>query len=138
MSISKITLYILLSASLLFSCKKQDEEEIPYAPVSIVLYTNDPLLNKVATPGTWTYISGGVKGILLYRKSMGEFIAYERNSPYQPSKGCAVEVDNSNILVEDKCSGSKFLITDGSVSNGPATKGLKLYNTSFDGTVLNI
>lgn len=85
------------------------------------------------------YINGGVKGIIVYKKSTDEFMAFERCSPYQPDQECAVVVDTTNnIIVKDPCSDSRFLLTDGSVQQGPATQGLKKYYTSWDGNALII
>ncbi len=131
---------LLCVAMLQPSCKKEKQDLIPNAYVDIYIYSNDPNFININATGGWVYITGGVKGIIVYRKSFNEFMAYERNSPYQPSQGCSVTVDaSSNVFIDDKCSGSQFLITDGSVTKGPATLPLKGYKTSWDGSnVLHI
>lgn len=116
-----------------FSCKKDDTNEIPYVPVDFVVnISSAPALN---TPGNWVFVSGGSKGIVIYRRSLEEFIAMERHCPYQPANGNYVSADtsNTNFLRDPEC-GSKFnIINGGTVENGPATHPLKRYNATFDG-----
>jgi nitrite reductase/ring-hydroxylating ferredoxin subunit len=85
-------------------------------------------------------VTGGNRGIVVYRKSQTEFVALERTCSYKPSESNArVEVDtNTNLFLQDNSCGSKFLITDGSVQNSPASYPLRHYNTSFDGTYIHI
>lgn len=137
------TRFLLLSllaalALLPVACKKERNDIIPNVYVDIYLYSYDPNFVNLNAVGGWVYITGGVKGIIVYRRSNTEFMAYERNSPYQPSQGCVVNVESSNVLIEDKCSNSQWLITDGSVTQGPTTQPLKQYHTSWDGTVVHI
>jgi nitrite reductase/ring-hydroxylating ferredoxin subunit len=123
-----------------FSCKKdQAKTPIPYASVDIYIYTSNPSFISISAIGGWTYVAGGVRGILIYRKSNTEFMCYDRNCSYQPEDACAtVIVDNSNIIAKDTCCHSEFLMTDGSVLKAPASVPLKAYNNTFDGNVLHI
>ncbi len=136
----QLVLYCLLILLLINSCKKQQTSGIPLVNVDISIYVNNPSYINLNSIGGWQYISGGVRGILLYRSSSSDFKAYDRNCTYQPSNSCAtVRVDNSNLIVSDSsCCNSKFSIIDGSVLQGPASLPLKTYNTSFDGNVLHI
>ncbi len=122
-----------------FNCKKQQDNNVPLASVDIYIYTSSPSFIDLNAIGGYTYITGGVRGILLYRKTTSEIIAYERNCTYQPSQPCAtVVVDATHILATDTCCHSKFSLYDGTVTNGPASVPLKTYNTTFDGTTLHI
>lgn len=132
-------LYILLIPILFFSCKKDKNSNIPLVSVNITINTNDPAYNSIAVPGGWIYINGGSRGIIIYRVNNDSFHAYDRHCTYDSGNSCAlVSVDGTNITVLDDCCGSKFLLTDGSVTNGPASLPLKQYTTSFDGSVLRI
>lgn len=137
--IKKYTLLFLILTTV-FSCKKDDKDNnVPYTGVDIYIYSNNPSFVDVSVVGGWTYITGGVKGILLYRKSSSEFMAYERNCTYQPNNSCAtIYVDSNDITATDTCCHSQFSIYDGSVLQGPASMSLRTYNTSFDGNVLHI
>jgi len=127
---------ILLSIG---GCKKDNNNGVPITPVDIYLYTNNPSFVNLNGVGGWVYITGGVRGILVYRKSPSEFMAYDRNCTYQSSDACAtVVVDATNILATDTCCHSKFSMYDGSVTQAPAGLPLKAYNTTFDGNVLHI
>lgn len=134
--LSLTVLLILISTG---GCKKDTDNGIPITPVDIYLYTNNPSFVNINGVGGWVYVTGGVRGIIVYRKSQTEFMAYDRNCTYQSSDPCAtVVVDATNILVTDTCCHSKFSMYDGSVTQAPAGLPLKAYNTTFDGNVLHI
>jgi nitrite reductase/ring-hydroxylating ferredoxin subunit len=129
----------IIAISFYYSCKKNRDGNIPLVSVNVNININDPVFIKLTTVGGWEYISGGSRGLLVYRKSQEEFMAYDRHCPYKPSDDCGqVAVDSSNIIAIDKCCNSEFVITDGSVLKGPAVVSLKQYQTSFNGTVLRI
>jgi nitrite reductase/ring-hydroxylating ferredoxin subunit len=145
MLLRRIFLIVFLLASLsiimlAFSCKKDKKEDvIPYAAVDFYVNILSTQYTELHSVNGWVYVTGGVRGIILYRKSIDEFMAYERNCTYQPSNTCArVTLDNTNLIAIDSCCGSKFLMLDGSVIQSPATIPLKQYRTSFDGTTLHV
>ncbi|HEY4800165.1 MAG TPA: hypothetical protein VII99_13880, partial [Bacteroidia bacterium] len=88
--------------------------------------------------GGFAYYNGGSKGILIYRKSQNEFMAYDRNCTYKALDGNVITVDASGITAADAVCGSQFRVTDGAVNHSPAVNPLKRYQTSFDGTTLHI
>jgi nitrite reductase/ring-hydroxylating ferredoxin subunit len=141
-SIVKNAVVLFFMIGLIFTstqCKKDKTDEIPYVYVNFYINPTSTQYLDLNNIGGYVYVTGGVRGIIIYHRSVDEFLAYERNCPYQPSNDCAqVEVDNSGIMTVDSCCGSKFLLTDGSVSNGPATRSLKTYQTSYDGTTLHV
>ena len=131
----KVYLFIIC---MLISCENENYN-FPQVDVNLFLYTNNPEFFNVEIPGGWMYLNGGVGGILLYRKNLDEFIAYDRASTFNPTSKCQVNVDEQdNIIINDPCSESQFLITDGSVIQGPANQPLKRYNTIYDGNNLSI
>lgn len=132
-------LLAILSITLLYACKKDKDNGIPIVPVDIYIYTSDPSFINLNAVGGWVYISGGARGILVYRKSISEFMAYDRNCTYNSSDPCAVVyVDSSNIIATDTCCNSMFSMVDGTVLQAPAGLPLKAYYTTFNGTVLHI
>ena len=134
---SFIVLIVIFSFAL--SCKKQSDNGVPITAVDIYLYSNNPSFINLTAVGGYVYITGGVRGILLYRKSNSEIMAYDRNCTYQSTQPCAtVVVDQTHILAVDTCCHSKFSIYDGGVTQGPASLPLKAYQTTFDGNVLHI
>jgi len=121
------------------SCKKEERGGVPYTQVDIQFNVNNPAYVDLQVPGGWIYITGGSRGIIVYRKTMDEFTAMDRHCTYQPENDCQVHVDDTQVTARDTtCCGSGFLIIDGSVTQGPAALGLQLYNTTFNGTTLRI
>lgn len=133
----KISVVIFLFLTII-GCKKDANNVVPNVYVDIYLSHSDPAFSPINAPGGWIYLSGGVKGIVVYRKSQTEFMAYDRECTYKVSEGNQVAVDNSNLIAVDSKCGSKFLLTDGSVNTGPASVPLKHYQTADDGTQLHI
>lgn len=133
-------LYILtLPILLINSCKKDDNSNIPLVAVNVTIYVNDPAYNNITVPGGWTYLNGGSRGLIVYRASNDAFKAYDRHCTYDATNSCAlVSIEVNNITGLDDCCGSKFRITDGAVTQGPANLPLKEYQTSFDGNTLRI
>jgi nitrite reductase/ring-hydroxylating ferredoxin subunit len=120
-------------------CRKDERGGVPLSLVDISINVNNPSYADLAVPGGWVYLSGGSLGILVYRSSPETFVALDRHCPYQPADLCRVFVDDSELIARDTlCCGSAFLITDGSVVQGPAALNLQRYNTSFNGTTLRI
>jgi nitrite reductase/ring-hydroxylating ferredoxin subunit len=120
-------------------CKREERGGVPIAPVDISINVNNPAYADLAVTGGWLYLSGGSLGILVYRSSQESFVAMDRHCPYRTADLCRVSVDESELIARDTtCCNSAFLITDGSVVEGPAALNLQRYNTSFNGTTLRI
>ena len=109
-----------------------------YANVSINFsYPQYSALNAV---NGWIYIpqspNGGVRGIILYRSAIDQFLAFERSCTYNTNNECGpLTVDKTGTVIQDTCKncGSQFLIQSGQVKKGPASIPLLQYKTSFDG-----
>lgn len=132
--------YILITAILLISsCSKDNNNNIPLVNVNLFLNINNPEFITLNAPGGWYYYTGGSRGLILYRVSTSEFKAYDRHCTFDVNNTCGlVSIEVNNITAKDDCCGSQFLITDGSITTGPATLPLKQYQTTFDGSVLHI
>ena len=127
-------LAVSMFALILFAseCKK-DSSTIPNVAVDFYVYLSQPSSIKLNSVGGWMYSNGGVKGIIVYRRSNDEFAAYERDCPYDPNETSAkIEVDASNIIALDKRCGSKFNLLDNTIVNGPTTRSLKMYHSDYD------
>lgn len=134
-----LLLFTILGTSM--SCRKERDNSsiLPDVNVDVYIYMNNPSYINLTFVGGWAYVPGGIRGILVYRKSNTEFIAFERNCTYQPNDACAtVIVDKSNIMAVDTCCHSEFLLNDGSVLKAPASLPLKVYRNNYDGNVLHI
>ena len=80
------------------------------------------------------------RGIIIYRYSLDEFKAYERQSPNEPDH-CG---ENSRLIVDfpfvvDTCLDVKYSILDGSIIT-PGYQGWNLiqYRTEYDGRTLRV
>jgi len=139
LSPNKIILSLLIGISFIFSSCKKDKDAVPYVYTDFYIYSTDPNFIALNAVQGWVYVTGGSRGVLIYRKSLNEFMAYDRPCTYNTTDPCGkVEVDLSNLICVDNCCGSKFLITDGSVQTAPAYVPLKRYQTTWDGTVLHV
>lgn len=127
----KVIIFLLLLC--FFGCKEdKNNGYIPNAYVNMYIFLGDPEFVALNSVGNSVIVTGGVKGIILHRLSFEEFVAIERVSSYQPENLCAVNIDSTGMFLVDPCSGSKFIITDGSVVKGPAQLPLKCYTTEYD------
>ncbi|MBP6389815.1 MAG: hypothetical protein KA175_13250 [Flavobacteriales bacterium] len=132
-------LLLVLAVFFLLACRKEEQGGVPLTTVDFQINVNNPAYIDIAVPGGWLYLTGGSLGIIVYRKTMDEFVAMDRHCTYQPTELCKVHVDDSEVIARDTtCCGSAFLLLDGSVTEGPAALGLKRYNTNFNGTTLRI
>ena len=130
--------FIFLSLVLTLGCRDNNTNRIPDVPVNIAINVLQPDFFNLSVPSGWVYITGGSRGIIVYRKTQDEFIALERHSPYQPEDNCAVTVDADGVLISDPCSDSKWLISDGTIVQGPTSMPLRTYRTSFSNPILYI
>jgi nitrite reductase/ring-hydroxylating ferredoxin subunit len=107
--------------------------------VDITVNINNPGYIDLTIAGGHHYFDGGSRGIIAYRKSTEEFVAYDRHCPYKAEDACGVlSVQSDNVTMKCACCASVFSIYDGSLQSGPASNPLKTYNASFDGTNLRI
>ncbi|MCX6257666.1 MAG: hypothetical protein NTW49_07215 [Bacteroidia bacterium] len=138
-NLSKIIFFLLIASLFLsfFSCNKKDE--VPYVPVNFSIQLNDPDFSILNSVGNFVYVTGGVNGIIIYRVSGDQFMAYDRTCTFRPMDNCRVTVEQTHTFAVCKdCCSSKFLLLDGSVTQGPASVPLKQYQTSFNGVTVSI
>jgi nitrite reductase/ring-hydroxylating ferredoxin subunit len=116
------------------------DDEIPYLPFSLItINLNLPEYQSLRTDGGYHYIEGGVRGIILYRQGAHSYIAYERNCSFHPNDACAtVDVDISNLFMNDPCCGASFDFASGQPTGGPAWRPLRKYETLLTGSELTI
>ncbi|HEX8608810.1 MAG TPA: hypothetical protein VF679_09240 [Pedobacter sp.] len=113
----------------LTGCGKENNF-IPNIAVSFSAPLTDPRLIRLSSPGGAVAFDGfGVAGIIIYRTTAGNYVAYDRCSTVNPERQCAVELDAPSFTATDKCSGAKYLLEDGSPAKAPAKTSLKRYNT---------
>ena len=104
--------------------------------VNFTININLPSYSSLTVPGGWLYVTGGYRGILIYRASQDQFMAYDRTCTYNNTG--YVQVQKSGLVAIDSSCGSTFTLLSGSPQHGPATVPLKQYQTYFDGTNLTV
>ena len=134
------TLLIFCFGVLLLSskCNNQNQHPVPFVPVDVTIDIQLPSYSDLQGVGGWTYLNGGSRGIIVYRKGIDEFVAFDRHSPADISGTCPLPLypDSQNFLqLKDSCNNAVFSLYDGSpVSN--SIYGLRQYATQFNGNNL--
>lgn len=116
------------------------DDAIPYQPFDVInINLNLPEYIDLKTDGSSMYIDGGVRGIILYRQNISNYIAYERNCSFQPNSACAtVDVHVSTLYMLCPCCSSTFDFATGYPTGGQAWRPLRRYESSLNGSQLTI
>lgn len=138
-------LSVLMLALVFSQCKKEDDP-LPFTVVNISIDPNSTQFQNLNTVGGHEYLTANSpsRGVIVYRISVNDFVAFERTCPHDPDACCdeiscaRLIVEDDGIIIKDDCCGSTYLILDGSNVSGPSVKPLKYYNTSYDGKTLHI
>jgi hypothetical protein len=136
----KLQLIMLIAiVGLLFGCNRNERHPVPYFQFDVTINLNLPTYNSLLGVGGWAYVNGiGSRGVVVYRRSVGEFVAFDRHSPADPEGVCPTPLvtDPDNFLrLLDDCSGGIFSLFDGSPWQDSSYKewGLRSYLTFYDG-----
>jgi len=119
----------------LAGCRDDDENvRVPRIQTDITLNLNLPEYNILLNPGGWIYLTGGSRGLIVYRVNNDEFAAFDRHCTFNVPEACRVFVDeNSGLTAADTlCCGSVFEIITGNVVEGPAQFRLQPFQTQFN------
>lgn len=94
-------------------------------------------LNSVAAQplklrdGNSIYTTGGIRGIIVYRKTQDVYLAFERKSPYNYSDTCGrIDVPSSQFYMEDTCHKCTFN-WEGRPIGGPCRDIMKQYTIQY-------
>jgi nitrite reductase/ring-hydroxylating ferredoxin subunit len=135
----RIALFLVF-VSLFTSCRKDDNSDTRSAGVNEYLDLNLPSFLALSVPNNYIYYPSGTRGIIIFRKSTTEFLAFERACPYDAQLATGlVSVETTLTSLKDSTCGSRFSLFDGGVINGPATRPLSQYRTELlQGNILHI
>lgn len=116
------------------------DDDIPWQPFDVInINLNLPEFIRLKMDGSYLYIPGGVRDLILYRKNASNYITYERNCSFQPNSACAtVDVHVSTLYMLCSCCSSTFDLTTGYPTGGQAWRPLRKYATSLNGSQLTI
>ena len=126
-------IYLIL---VLTSCKKnQNQHPVPSFPFDITINIELPSYSNLTGVGGWAYVYTGNRNIIIYRKEINNFVAFDRQSPNDIDNNCAQPLtpDTDNFLqLIDSCNNAIFSLYDGqAISNSDF--GLRQYQTVWDG-----
>jgi len=127
-------LFVLILFFSIASCRDNTgQDNVPEVFVDITLQLSLPTFNNLTIPGSWTYVTGGSRGIIVYALASDDHVAFDRHCPYQVDGFHRVSVQDTlgTVAVDiDNC-GSKFSIISGDVLQDPAILPLKQYQTEY-------
>ena len=129
-------IFILVTLLSVLSCGKNNQNPVPNVPVDVTIDLSFPSYSALQGVSVYTYVNGGSRGIIVYRKSLNEFVAFDRHSPADAEGTCLEPLypDANNFLeLIDSCNNARFSLYDGSpISN--SQYGLRQYATQFNGS----
>ena len=157
MSTNKI-IAIFISAFIVYfssSCNKGSvNPNIPKVVINVTINPNSTIFQELNTPGGWfyldeqpgIYIPQGSRGVIVYRVTMSEFKAYERQPPNFPFECCEENEYNCTKLivggnypfVKDTCNDNLYQLLDGTLFQGDGQYPLIEYNAIYDGSLLHV
>ena len=132
------SLFLFLVLIMASSCLKNNQNPVPSIPFDITIDINLPSYYQLQGVGSWTYVNGGSRGIIVYRRTIDEFVAFDRHSPMDPNGTCFLPLfpEQDNFLqLKDTCRSAQFSLYDGGAISG-SQFGLRQYATQFNGSNL--
>lgn len=127
---------VILVASLVWvSCRKNTNNPVPNVPVDVTIDLGLPSYYALQGVSGYAFVNGGSRGIIVYRKALDQFVAFDRHSPADPNGSCPLPLypKPSNFLeLIDSCNSARFSLYDGSpITDCPY--GLRQYATQYNG-----
>ena len=131
-------LLILIFIFSFLSCKDENDK-LPSVPVDITInIETEPSYLDLKYIGNSVPITGGVKGIYLYRKSQNQIQAFDRACPFDPEGKCSRVIwedgtHSSSIVVDTACNSRFILPADGlATEDSQAKTSLREYTVYFN------
>jgi hypothetical protein len=132
-----VVLFLCVACVALVGCKTTNNHPVQPSPFQIEVNLTLPSYSGLQGISGYAYVSGGVKGIVIYRKSQNEFVAFDRMATTENAADCesGVVINPDNFLVlDDPCSDTQYSLFDGSIVSGDVEWGLRGYIVQFDGS----
>ncbi len=160
---ARLHLLILIALSAFLSgCKSIPQNpNRPVLPATITIYPNTMQYQELNFVSGWLYITSDVestsRGIIVYRLSDTEFLAYDRIPPNEPDACTDSHGNTTRLVVEDgmfvvdHCNNAYYNILNGQIiisddfdmvpsfpTDGTTVYPLIQYHTIYDGSKLTI
>jgi hypothetical protein len=140
MKISK-KLIVYCLALLFWTTSCGDSEQITPVidiPINKIIDLNSLAYQRLKFNGGFVYETGGLRGLIIYRKDATTYYAFDRACTYRINNTCEkIEVDGSTFFLFDPCCQSRF-DWEGQPTSGVARANLVRYRTSLSGSVLYV
>jgi hypothetical protein len=133
MKVRFILLFLL--GVIIASCKTNNNHPVPSVPFDISVNITLPAYDDLIGVSGYAYVNGGSRGIIVYRRGIDDFVAFDRHSPADPTGICAQPLTPNTdnfLMLDDTCSNAQFSLYDGSPVSG-SEFGLRQYQVSWDG-----
>ena len=132
----KVRFILMIMGLLVLSgCNKNEQHPVPSIPFDITIDFSLPTYSNLIGVSGWAYVNVGSKGIIVYRRGIDDFVAFDRHSPADPAGTCSTPLypDSSNYLqLNDDCNSATFPLYDGSPMSN-SDWGLRQYATQWNG-----
>lgn len=121
------------------ACNRNNRHPVPYFQFDVTINLNLPSYSPLMGVGGWAYLDNvGSRGVIIYRSSSNQFVAFDRHSPADEAANCPSPLypDEDNFFIlRDDCNDALFSLLDGSPWNDSQYTdwGLRAYQTHFDG-----
>lgn len=158
---ARLHLLILIALlTLLHGCKEYPQNPVrPVLPYLITIYPNSMQYYGLNFISGWMYITSDVestsRGIIVYRQSENEFLAFDRLPPNEPDACTDSQGNTTRLVVDfpfvvDHCNNAYYNILNGQIiiaepdkipdfpTDGVVVFPLVQYHTNYDGVKLTI
>ncbi len=137
---SVIPFFFIVAVLLVFtSCEKESNHPVPNVIVDIRINIENPGFAAINTIGNSISVTGGYRGIIIYRVGPNEFTAFDRSCPHHPWEQCAVvNGQQGQPFAKCDCCNTTYQLLDGSKFTGPSLYPLRAYRTTFQHPFLSI
>ena len=135
----KKSLLLLCCSFVVLGCDTTDQTT-PISTVAInkILDLHNLPYQRLQFDNGYVYETGGIRGLLIYRKNVSTYYVYDRACPYRLQNSCeTIAVDGSGFFVADPCCNSQF-DWEGQPQAGVARTNLIRYRSSLSGSLLYI
>jgi len=130
-----ISFFIILFAS----CEKENQHPVPNVLVDIRINIENAIYAGLNTIGNSIHVTGGYRGIIIYRVGLTEFTAFDRSCPHHVWEQCAiVSAIPGQPFAKCDCCQTTYQLLDGSKFTGPSMYPLRPYRTTFNHPFLTI
>jgi hypothetical protein len=146
---NKVFILLLCLTASFHACDRNRPvvEPIPGGPVNVSVNLSLPTYLYLQQPGSWAFLNGGNRGVLLIHDFNGDWKAFERTCGYQPSTPCSmIQVDSTLLQLRcgtygsggfNPCCGSKYGF-NGMPLSGPTPQALATYRVQLIGSMLYV